>query len=262
MKIVLSMVGLVITLLFLSACTNNTDAIPDSGAQTASKKAPDFTQKEIFSADGHTITYEGHNGNGFVRSYKNGKKDGISALYRNGELYAEKSYKNDILDGWTIYYSPPYTSRKTYYVNGKKHGVVTQWCDDGKRLKLREHYNHGNLDGLSEEWRCIGKYYLTRSTEYENGKKDGVEKIYDDINYRDGSLYSSIGYKNGKKDGVSKTYHRKGKLCCLDTYKNGILEGESKFWDHTGKLTKESVYKNGREFDMNGNFIPKIKEKS
>ena len=262
MKIVLSTVGLVITLLFLSACTSNTDAIPGSDVQTAAKKAPDFSQKELHTSDGHTILYKGSNGTGFVKSYKNGKYDGIMALYRNGELFAEKSYKNDVLDGWTIYYYPPYTSSKTYYVNGKKHGVLTQWCDDGKRLKLREHYNHGQLDGLSEAWSCRGKHYLVRSTEYKNGKKDGVEKVYDNINYKDGSLYSSIEYKNGKKHGVSKVYHSKGKLCCLNTYKNGILEGESKFWDHTGKLTKESVYKNGREFDMNGNFIPKIKEKS
>ena len=262
LKIVLSIVGLVVTLLFLNACTSNKRPIPGSGEQTAAKKAPDFTQKEILTSDGHTIKYEGSNGSGFVRSYKNGKKDGITALYQHGVLYAEKSYTEGVLDGWSINYYYPFTASKTYYVNGKKHGVVTKWCDDGEKLKLREHYSHGQLDGLSEAWSCEGKHYLERSTEYKNGKKDGVEKVYDNINYKDGSLYSSIEYKNGKKHGVSKVYHSKGKLCCLNTYKNGILEGESKFWDHTGKLTKESVYRNGREFDMNGNFIPKIKEKS
>ncbi len=261
LKIVLSIVGLVVTLLFLNACTSNKRPIPGSGEQTAAKKAPDFTQKEILTSDGHTIKYEGSNGSGFVRSYKNGKKDGITALYKNAVLYAEKSYTEGVLDGWSINYYPPFTASKTYYVNGKKHGVVTKWCDDGEKLKLREHYNHGQLDGLSEKWRCIGKHYLIRSTEYKNGKKDGIEKIYDDHNYRDGSLYSSIRYKNGKKHGISKVYHSKGKPCCLDTYKNGILEGKSEFWDHTGKLVKETIYKNGREFDMNGNFIPKIKEK-
>ncbi len=259
MRMKLICVGLL--LFVLNACTNNSDAIPGADVQTAPEKAPDFSQKEIYTADGHIIKYEGSNGNGFVRSYKNGKKDGISALYRHGLLWAEKSYKNGLLDGWSInYYNPV---KQVYYVKGKKHGVLKEWCDSSrKNLKLREHYNYGQLDGLSEAWQCMGQHYLVRSTEYKNGKKDGVEKIYDDINYKDGSLYSSIEYKNGKKHGVSKVYHSKGKLCCLNTYKNGILEGESKFWDHTGKLTKESVYKNGREFDMNGHFIPKIKEKS
>jgi len=261
MKTVLSLVGLVITLLFLNACTSNKRVIPGSGERTAAKKAPDFTQKEILTSDGHTIKYEGSHDNGFVRSYKNGKKDGITAFYRNSVLYGEKSYKEDVLDGWSINYYYPFTLSEIYYVNGKKHGVAKEWCDGRKKLKVREHYHHGQLDGLSEEWRCMGKHYLIRSTEYKNGKKDGIEKIYDDINHRDGSLYSSIRYKNGKKHGVSKIYHSKGKLCCLDTYKNGIREGKSEFWDHTGKRIKETVYKNGREFDTNGNFIPKIKEK-
>ena len=262
MKTVLSMAGIVVTLLFLSACASSKSAMPGSGEKTAAKKAPDFSQKEIHTADGHMIKYEGSNGGGFVRSYKNDKKDGITAFYRNGVLYAEKSYKEDSLNGWSINYYYPFTLSEIYYVNGKKHGIAKEWCDGRKKLKKREHYTYGTLNGLSEEWSCRGKHYLIRSTEYKNGKKDGVEKVYDNINYKDGSLYSSIEYKNGKKHGVSRVYHSKGKLCCLNTYKNGILEGESKFWDHTGKLTKESVYKNGREFDMNGNFIPKIKEKS
>ena len=260
MKTVLFMAGIVVTSLFLSACASSKSAMPGSGEKTAAKKAPDFSQKEIHTADGHIIKYEGSNGGGFVRSYKNGKKDGITALYSHGLLWAEKSYKEGFLDGWSINYYNPVS--EIYYVDGKKHGVLKEWCDNSKRnLKLREHYTYGKLDGLSEAWKCEGKHYLIRSIEYKNGKMDGLYKTYDDHNFKDGSLYSSETYKNGKKDGISKTYHSKGKLCCLDTYKNGILEGESKFWDHTGKLTKESVYKNGREFDMNGNFIPKIKEK-
>ena len=246
-------------LLFLNACTGSSEgAIPGEKEETAAKKAPSFEQKEIHTPDGHIVKYEGKNGSGFVRSYKNGKKDGITALYQNGVLYAEKSYKNGLLHGWSINYVYPVS--ETYYVDGKKHGVVKKWCDNSrKRLELREHYKYGQLNGLSEEWRCTGKHYLVRSTEYKNGKKDGVEKIYDDINYRDGSLYSSIEYKNGKKDGVSKIYHSKGKLCCMDRYKNGIQEGESEFWDHTGKLVRQTIYRNGREFNMNGSFIPKIR---
>ncbi len=255
------MVAVIMTLLLLSACASNKSAMPGSGEKTAAKKAPDFSQKEVHTADGHVIKYEGGDGFGFVRSYKNGKEDGIIALYRNGVLYGEKSYKEGVLNGWSINYYYPLTLSEVYYVDGKKHGVAKEWCDGRKKLKLKEHYVHGKLDGLSEKWNCNGRHYLVRSTEYKKGKEDGISRTYDNYNFKNGKLVSVETYKNGKKDGISKQYHSDGKLCCLNTYKNGILEGESKFWDHEGKLSTEKIYRNGRAFDMNGNYIPTIKEK-
>lgn len=255
------MASAIMALLLLSACASSKSAMPDSGEKTAAKKAPDFSQKEVNAADGHVIKYEGGHGGGFVRSYKNGKKDGISAFYRNGVLYAKKSYKNGILHGWSRNYYFPFALTDIYYVDGEKHGVAKEWCDGRKKLKLKEHYVHGKLDGLSEKWNCDGRHYLMHSIAYKNGKKDGICRTYDSWNFKNGKLFSVETYKNGKKNGVSKQYHSNGKLCCLNTYKNGILEGESKFWDHEGKLRTERIYRNGRAFDMNGNYIPTIKEK-
>jgi antitoxin component YwqK of YwqJK toxin-antitoxin module len=229
---------------------------PGSGMQTAPKTAPDFTQKEIHIADGHIVKYKGADGAGFVRSYKNGKKDGITAIYKNGVLYGEKSYKNGVLHGLSRNYYFPLTLLDVYYVDGKKHGVAKEWCDGREKLKSQEHYNMGTLDGLSEAWSCDDIHSPEWSTEYKKGKKDGMHKIY----YK-GKFNTIAHYKNGKKDGIYKDYHHNGKLATVATYKNGVRHGSYKFWDHTGKLVSEIIYKNGRGFDMNGNYIPIIKEK-
>jgi len=251
-----AIVGMLISLFLFGGCTTDKDVMPKFYQKTADKKAPDFTQKDIHTKDGHVIKFEGT----YVRSYKNGKKDGITALYQYGVLYAEKSYKNDVLHGLSGNYHSSLS--EVYYVDGKKHGTEKVWCDGNrKKLKSRMQYNHGLLEGKSEKWNCHGRHYLVQYIEYKNGKKDGIYKMYDNYNFKNGKLVGVETYKNGKKNGISKQYHSNGKLCCLDTYKNGIMEGESKFWDHTGKLGKDLIYKNGRAFDKNGNFISAVKEK-
>ena len=230
------MIYIVTCLWLMSGCAANKEMEPNSGMQTASKTAPDFTQKEIRTEDGHIVKYEGGNGGGFVRSYKNGKKDGITAFYRNGVLYGEKSYKNGLLHGLSKNYYFPFALTETYYVDGKKHGVAKEWCDGNGRLKSREHYKYGKLDGLSEEWSCGKKRHLANSIEYSDGKKNGVYKMYDIINYNNGKLVSLTTYKNGIKNGISQEYDK-------------------------GKLFSEVIYKNGRAFDMNGKYIPTIKVK-
>jgi len=230
------MIYIVTCLWLLSGCAVNKEMEPNSGMQTAPKSGPDFTQKEIHTEDGHIVKYEGGNGSGFVRSYKNGKKDGITAFYRNGVLYGEKSYKNSLLHGLSKNYYFPFALTETYYVNGKKHGIAKEWCDEKGRLKTRKHYKYGKLDGLSEEWSCGKEHHLANSIEYKDGKKNGVYKMYDIYNFKNGKLISMTTYKNDIKNGLSQEYSN-------------------------GKLYNETIYKNGRAFDMNGKYIPIIKVK-
>lgn len=230
------MIYIVICLWLMSGCAANKEMEPNSDMQTASKTAPDFSQKEIRTEDGHIVKYEGGNGGGFVRSYKNGKKDGISAFYRSGVLYGEKSYKNGLLHGLSKNYYFPFALTETYYVNGKKHGIVKEWCDDKRRLESRRCYKNGKLDGLSEEWSCGEKHYLANSIEYKDGKKNGAYKMYDIYNFKNGKLVSMTTYRDDIKNGLSQEYSN-------------------------GKLFSETNYKNGRAFDMNGKFIPIIKVK-
>ncbi len=229
-------IGILAGLFLLGGCAAQKDATPNSGMQTASKTAPDFTQKEIRTEDGHIVKYEGGNGGGFVRSYKNGKKDGITAFYRNGVLYGEKSYKNGLLHGLSKNYYFPFALTETYYVNGKKHGIAKEWCDDKGKLKSRRCYKYGKLDGLSEEWSCGKKHHLANSIEYKDGKKNGAYKMYDIYNFKNGKLVSMTTYKDDIKNGISQEYSK-------------------------GKLFSEVIYKNGRAFDMNGKYIPTIKVK-
>ncbi len=244
--------GMLISLFLLGGCRTDKDAVPSFYQKTAAKIAPDLTQEDIHTKDGHVIKFEGT----YVRSYKDGKKDGITALYQHGVLYAEKSYKSGVLHGLSSNYSFPFTVSEIYYVDGKKHGTEKVWCDsDRKKLKSRTQYSHGILEGRSEEWRCDKSHKPLFSREYKNGKKYGLETMYTMRSRHE------IPYKNDKKDGVEK-YYFDDILSWSVTYKDGIRDGISKDWyAGTRKLKKQTMFKKGREFDMNGNFIPQVAPK-
>ena len=72
-----------------------------------------------------------------------------------------------------------------------KNGVVETYYENGK-LKSRENYKDGNLDGLREVWHMNGK------------------------------LKSRETYKDDKLDGLYETWYDNGKPCSRANYKDGV----------------------------------------
>ena len=86
------------------------------------------------------------------------------------------------------------------YKDGKIHGLVEEYGENGL-LFIRDTYKNGVLNGESIMYFEDGLETIALQGMYENGKKAGVWKSFDN----DGILEEEITYDNGKKISV-KTY--------------------------------------------------------
>lgn len=231
--------------------------------------------------------------NGNLKSettYKDGKKEGVSKIYKI----------NGLMDGYNDYH---YGSRKYFYkvydpnesvyaLNEVKScydnllctlngvlvtGIVQEYHKNGY-LKHETDYKDGVKEGF-ERW-----YYsngdLDSERFYVNGKLDGQDSSYygnPDSDYKDdeckdikpeerhryhpvGSYWDVTNYKNGKKHGVSRSYYY-NKLAYEENYKDDKLDGPWKSYHYfMGMLAGEGYYKDGKEegfekrYDEHGNL--------
>ena len=93
----------------------------------------------------------------------------------------------------------------------------------------------GNIEKEYDE-----KNNLIRESEYLNGKKNGLEKIY--TNNR---LHFEKTYLDGKRDGFHKIYWKNGQINILTQWKNNQIIGIVKEYYTDGKLYATKPYKNG-----------------
>jgi antitoxin component YwqK of YwqJK toxin-antitoxin module len=73
---------------------------------------------------------------------------------------------------------------------------------------------------------------------YNNGKRDGVWKLY----YDNGSIEAIGKYVNGKRDGVWELYKKDGYLFALGEYKNNIKVGKWNIYDKNKNIIKQITY--------------------
>jgi antitoxin component YwqK of YwqJK toxin-antitoxin module len=108
-------------------------------------------------------------------------KDGVQQeFYDTGELKAEITYKNGVLNG----------DKKKFYPNGQEMLVTT--------------YKDGKIVGVSKTFYEDGK--LQSETPYKDGQKDGERKEY----YQNGKVQTILTYK-GRRVVNKKTFDEKGK---------------------------------------------------
>jgi antitoxin component YwqK of YwqJK toxin-antitoxin module len=102
--------------------------------------------------------------------------------------------------------------KREYYIEGVKHGPLTQWYDSGK-LFLEGAYNEGMLDG---RWII---YYedgsLGSTATYNMGS--GVQIGYSP----DGLMMTKIHFKDNEKDGEEIRYNRKGEVVEILVWEEG-----------------------------------------
>ncbi len=81
---------------------------------------------------------------------KDGKIDGPYKRYYAlfpASLYFVCNYTHGVRDGaFTEYFSNGNVASRGMFVNDKRHGTVTTFCDGGQILRV-ENYNHGVLHG-------------------------------------------------------------------------------------------------------------------
>lgn len=114
------------------------------------------------------------------------------------------------------------------------------------------------------EW----KYYHENSDKimtlefYNNGKLDGIRKVY----YPSGKIAEETSYKMGIKNGFYKKYAENGVLFEESNYVNGQFDGLATFRNAQNVIVSKGVFKKGKksgiwEFNTNGKISKKDMDK-
>lgn len=134
-----------------------------------------------------------------------------------------------------IRYSSGEIKMEQFYWEGKLHGPVTYYSNDGLIL-ARNWYVHGTLQGKGLFFYSSGKLHSVRR--FKNGLCDGLQEYY----YQNGKIKSSVGYANGKLNGGVRLYYANGKPKRELHFDNGKRTGMERMWNPAGQLTIEVEY--------------------
>jgi antitoxin component YwqK of YwqJK toxin-antitoxin module len=127
-------------------------------------------------------------------------------------------YLNGLKENSWIDYEPAtgIVSTVTNYMRGKKEGVLLVFHPVTQQLVRMSFFHNDLLDG---EYREFTGTTLQEVRHYENGKLEGISKLF----YDTGVLMEAGNYRNGVRDGASKWYDQKGNLTIEYEYKKGQL---------------------------------------
>lgn len=155
------------------------------------------------------------------------------------------------------------------YENGKKHGLDTEWYENGQK-GWEHNYKNNMLEGKTTSWYENGQKKIEATyvdgnqhglftTWYENGQKN-IEANYQDDNthglitywYENGQKKSEMNHKNGQNHGQQITWHENGQKKLEANYQEGKRSGASTFWNENGEVREKKEYKNGVLISKNG----------
>jgi len=145
---------------------------------------------------------------------------------------------------YTITDSTGVLMERGFLDQGMPHGIRELLYPDGK-VKIRERYEHGQLDDLYEYFFPNGNIELKGY--YVNGAMYGQWRKYTSS----GELLEEVTMANNEEMGPFTEYHPNGKIQAEGTYLHGPYEeGTLKLYDESGQLQKEMLCKAGRCFTV------------
>ena len=119
---------------------------------------------------------------------------------------------------------------------GTRHGSYKEYDRNGMLL-ISANYNHGALHGLCIEYFGTSEKYISKSTNYLNGKKSGVEKNYnlgssghyllEECIYKEDEMIEKTSYYTDAKNRGQKKSHAKlvdDKQYNTNWFQNGQIE--------------------------------------
>ncbi len=140
------------------------------------------------------------------------------------------------------------------FLNGKLHGLVTIWYENGQKL-VEGTCKNGKGDGRWTRWHKNGQKAV--EVTYKNGELHGLVTV----SHENGQKLVEGTYKNGKEDGRVTVWHENGQIGEEGTYKNGKEDGLWNAWHENGQKWKKGIYKNEKrdglwiEWDENGEEV-------
>lgn len=140
--------------------------------------------------------------------------------------------------------------RVSPYRAGKLHGIQTHYGSGGIVTRRVCFEDGAQQEGLNT---CLGEsgyekiveYFpdgqISRSTEYVDGVRNGVEQVY----FRDGTLRSEELFAGGMRDGTSKEYFSDGTLRISANFGADRLDGTRLLHFASGEVDTQEEWSNG-----------------
>jgi antitoxin component YwqK of YwqJK toxin-antitoxin module len=206
---------------------------------------------QVFRYPNGAISSEGY--------MKDGKPEGFwKNYYVTGVKKAEGKYTNFMLDSiWVFYDQAGDITEKISYLFGKKNGYHYKYKKDpvsGLYLWSQELFAGNNKEGNAYIFFPDGS--VQQTIFYNNGKKEGLAKEYDN----DGTVITLLEYSNdflisrqrinrtdskGNKQGEWKDFYPDGIIKAEMTYRDDMLHGYYKEYDTRGRLSFTMLYQEG-----------------
>ena len=183
---------------------------------------------------------------------KGGNPEGYwKSYYPDGAIRTEGNRKNFLLDSiWKFYGSNGKVQSEITYRAGIKHGINRKYLEDGI-----EEYNYvaDTIRGTASLTSYSG--HILRTIPFENGKENGLAKLYDTFGIIIGTIEYVDGYpvkrdfinrtdKNGMKQGHWKTFWENGNLMIDGYYLNDKKDGFFKYYDKDANFLRIEKWAN------------------
>jgi antitoxin component YwqK of YwqJK toxin-antitoxin module len=176
---------------------------------------------------------------------RDGNPDGYwKSYYPDGTIRTEGNRKDFLLDStWKFYNNQGKIQSEITYLKGIRHGMSRKYLEEG----IEEcDYVEDTIMGIANLLSYTG--CLLRTVPYENGKENGLAKLYDTL----GTIIGTIEYVDGYA--VKREYINR-------TDPNGMKQGHWKFFWENGNLKLDGYYQNDKKsgyfkyYDKEGNFL-------
>lgn len=175
-------------------------------------------------------------------TYRRGKKHGLYRAYRNGVLYEESEFENEIKVGEARFYYPTGELHKLIpFEAGKEHGDGFEYDREGRIITLLS-YRDGYLRTADK----VNRFD-------ESGKKRGPWVRF----HPNGVLAYEGRFMNDLRNGIFKTYNKRGDLLTLEKYRDGELVTDS---EASVILDIRNTYYANGDVKSTGGYVDGVKE--
>ena len=201
----------------------------------------------------HITIWHGNKRTNSAIDYVDDIKHGTYVLmHSTGEIYRMCQYKDGKIDGTNIEFSYDQGFSRVNrckieeYVDGNKHGKSKSYLFRGKvedgnfTLVIECDYVNGKKHGIETDYTEDGALFST--TIYSEGKRSGMEKYY----HRNGALKKVINYKEGDLNGIVIEYREDGTIYRTCEYADGMINGKEVLYSENGDIEKTNLYVNGK----------------
>lgn len=162
-------------------------------------------------------------------------------LHKNGQASSQGNLRNYQKHGvWTDWFDDGKRKAEGEYFGDVEHGPWTYWYENGK-TRAAGSFHYGQKEGPWTTFHENGE--VKTSGEYRKGELHGLLRKH----FQDGQLMREVSYFVGKEDGLSKAFHPNGQPRHRGELRYGKQTGSWKYWNEDGTLdeARSGNYVNG-----------------